>query len=606
GATDFAQGADAMNGDRWRVRETTHFVFHYLPHSYAADRLPWLMDRAERVWQRLRAFAGPGVAPAAKVAVYLDFLLPHPEQPGEYLARGAYAVPERGEVWAVCRPESPAEGLEEAIAHLVVFAPQAPAAGQVPFLRAGLTAYALAFAGRPPSPQKVHAGLLARMRRGEPIVCQPAFVERSAVNAREDTDLPLSFFAFLATQYGLPALQRFLQLYTVQQPDQAAVAAFQKPLATLHEEWLGSVARYLGADVGVGDFFRRLAPYLKPYPFQIAEILLYLLFAVGFGLALQGSQKFLIDNVIGPPPPPDAMTLLFTLLAVLGVAFVINALTGLRRSYLTAWVSEQILLRLRYDMFQHLVDLSASFYSRARVGDVVSRMYNDLVVVQQALTQAALNGIYYLLSFVLATIALFLLDWRLALVAVVLLPLLFVATRLLSSRVTTASRERSERLAEVTDVTQERLNAQAVIRAFGLVPLMLQQFTASLDRLFGSSVRLVLLGSLYSLSSSLITALIQLVTLGLGAYFILTGSFTTGSLFAFLGLLGSVTSPGESFTQLLQQLQQATGSMQRVTQIIDEPIEVQDAPDAVPLPPLSQELRFEHVGFSYTGDRPTL
>ena len=107
---------------------------------------------------------------------------------------------------------------------------------------------------------------------------------------------------------------------------------------------------------------------------------------------------------------------------------------------------------------------------------------------------------------------------------------------------------------------------------------------ASLDRLFGSSVRLVLLGSLYSLSSSLITALIQLVTLGLGAYFILTGSFTTGSLFAFLGLLGSVTSPVESFTQLLQQLQQATGSMQRVTQIIDEPVEVKDAPDAVPLP----------------------
>src|SRR5581483_3263857 len=164
-------------------------------------------------------------------------------------------------------------------------------------------------------------------------------------------------------------------------------------------------------------------------------------------------------------------------------------------------------------------------------------------------------------------------DWRLALVAVVLLPLLFVATRLLSSRVTTASRERSERLAEVTDVTQERLNAQAVIRAFGLVPLMMQQFNTSLDRLFGSSVRLVLLGSLYSLSSSLVTSMIQLVVLGLGAY---------------LGLLGSVTSPVQSFTQLLQQLQQATGSMQRVTQVIDEPVEVQDASDAVALRPLQR------------------
>src|SRR5207248_4764942 len=150
------------------------------------------------------------------------------------------------------------------------------------------------------------------------------------------------------------------------------------------------------------------------------------------------------DKLPDTPVPPCELTLLSTLLAVMGIAFVINALTGLRRSYLTAWVSEKILLRLRYDMFQHLMALSASFYSRARVGDIVSRMSNDLVVVQQALTQAALNGIYYALSFVLATLALFLLDWRLSLVVVVLLPLLFVATRLLSSRVSNASRERSE------------------------------------------------------------------------------------------------------------------------------------------------------------------
>src|SRR5262245_25041093 len=103
------------------------------------------MDRAERIRQRLLAFGESSVVPSGKVDVYLDFLLRHPEQPGEYLARGSYAVPERGEIWAVCRPESPADGLEEAIAHLVYFVPQAPTAGQVPFLRAGLTTYVLAF-----------------------------------------------------------------------------------------------------------------------------------------------------------------------------------------------------------------------------------------------------------------------------------------------------------------------------------------------------------------------------------------------------------------------------------------------------------------------------
>src|SRR5262245_32422656 len=190
------------------------------------------MDRAERIRQRLGAFSGPGAAPAAKLAIYLDFLLPHPEQVGDYLARGAYTVPERGEIWAVCRPESPAEGLEEGIARLLYFEPHAPEAGQVPFLRAGLTAYVMAYAGHPPPVQRVHAGTLERMRMGAPIVCQPAFVERSNVQAREDTDLALSLFAFLATHYSVPALQNFLQLYSVQNPDRAAVGAFQKPLAT--------------------------------------------------------------------------------------------------------------------------------------------------------------------------------------------------------------------------------------------------------------------------------------------------------------------------------------------------------------------------------------
>ena len=107
------------------------------------------------------------------------------------------------------RPESPAEGFWRR-SPTCSSSSQAPAAGQVPFLRAGLTAYVLAFTGRPPSPQKVHAGALERMRRGEPIVCRPAFVERSAIDAGDDTDLALSFFAFLATQSRVPALQRFL------------------------------------------------------------------------------------------------------------------------------------------------------------------------------------------------------------------------------------------------------------------------------------------------------------------------------------------------------------------------------------------------------------
>ncbi|HLH26421.1 MAG TPA: ABC transporter transmembrane domain-containing protein [Chloroflexota bacterium] len=603
-------GERPVQGFDWRVRETPHFIFHYLPDSYASDHLPWLVERAERAWRDLRAFVGEDMPAPPPIKVYLLLLLPHPEQPGEQLARGAYADVKTGEIWAVCRPESPAEGLEEAIGHLLVFQPYAPGAGEVPFLREGLVAYIMAHAigdglvrRGPPSAERVHRVPREMLERGEPFVIFPWLVERSAVNQREHVGLALSFFTFLATQYGVAALQAYLGNYDLHNPDAAADVAYRKPVAALNDEWIATVARLVGSQVSLTDFFRRLLPYVKPYPWQVVAIMFCLLISLAFSFGLQLSVKFLIDNVIGP----GNLSLLYGLLAVLMVAFVLNALLSLARAYLTAWVSEKILLSLRLTLFEHLLRLSASFYARARIGDIVSRLSNDLVVVQMALSQAALTGIFYLLSFSLGTIVLFVLDWRLALVVVVMLPLLFVATTLLSGRVVAASRDRSERLAEVTNALSETLNAQAVVRAFGLQSRMIEQFAAELDHLFGSAVRLVRLGSLFGLSSGLITSLIQIFVLGLGAYLIIADrSLTLGVLFSFTGLLSSVTSPVEQFTQLLQALQQAAGSMQRVVQILDEREEVADAPDAVPLPRLQRELRFDNVWFSYTGDRPTL
>jgi ATP-binding cassette subfamily B protein len=586
----------------WRVRETEHFVFHYLPDSYAADHLPWIAGRAERAWRELRAFVGDGTPAPPKIRVYLLLLLPHPEQPGEQLARGAYADPNTGEIWAVCRPESPAEGLEESIGRLLVFQHYAPEAGEVPFMRAGLVAYVMAHAGKTPAPERLHRATSEKIGKGEPVAFFPWLVERSAVDQRDYTGLALSFFTYLVDQYGIAALQGFLAHYTLQNPDAAATTAYKKPVPGLYEEWMGTASRFAGSKVSIGEFFQRLMPYLKPYPIPIFLILVYLLFSVGFQTAMALVLQPIVDNVING----GNLELLKNFMIVLFVLFLIMGLTSLHRSYLTAWVSEKMLIRLRLDVFDQLLRLSASYYSRARVGDIVSRLSNDLVVVQQAISQAALTGLTYVLSFVIGVFFLFRLDVRLAAVVMITLPLIFLSSLLLSERVVKASLDRSERMGDVTDVLQESLNAQAVVRAFGLQNTVLGNFARTLDRLFDSMIRLVFLGSLWGLSGTLISSLIQLLVIGIGAYLIIIGEFTTGALLAFLSLMGQVTSPVQQALQLLQQLQQAGGSMQRVAQILDERIEVQDAPDAVELAPMQRELQFEGVWFSYTGAQPTL
>jgi ATP-binding cassette, subfamily B, bacterial len=592
-----------MRDGGWQARETAHFIFHYRPRSYAAQRRAWLEGRAEAAWRVLRAFAGDAPEPPPKPHVYLDVALSHPEQPGAQLTHGAYAMPEAGEVWAVCRPESPAVGLEEAIAHLVVFQPFAPRAGAVPFLRAGLMAALVANQGHRPATERLHAAPLAQIEQEQPCTILPLLQEKSALNQRADGGLAISFFAFLLEAFGPDALRVFLQQYDPQRPDQAAIAAYRQPVAGLQDQWLAGVAQRRGQAVSIRGFLGRLLPYAKPYPFQIVEIVAYLLFAIAFGLALQLSIKFLVDNVLAPP---GNVPLLLQMLLALFIAFILNGLASLRRAYLTAWVGEKILIQLRLDTFLQLQRLSAGYYTRARVGDIVSRMSNDLVVVQQALSEALLSGLYYVLSFVLALIALFLLDWRLTVVVLITLPLLFVAGQLLGARVTAAARDRADRLGDVTNVLQEDLNAQAVVKAFNLQAITREAYQAELGRLFTASVRMVLLGSLYGLSGNLVTSLIQLLVLGLGAYLILTGNFTVGALFSFMGLLGSVTSPVQQFSDLVQTLQQAAGSLQRVTEILDAPVEVQDAANAGDLRPLQREIRLEQVTFSYTGDHPQL
>jgi ATP-binding cassette, subfamily B, bacterial len=588
--------------------ETAHFTLGCPAGSFAAERLASLGTRAEHAWQALHGFAGDAPVPATKIAIYFDQVQPDPAMPGAQLARGSYADPERGGILSVFQPESQAEGLEESIARLLVFQPLAPEAGQIPFLRAGVAAYALhqnrrlIQARRRPSQDQVDAGVKAAMAAGAPIDIMPWLVERSPVDPHEHGDFGMSFLAYLSSQYGQAALREFLAHYDTQNPDSAATAAFQKPVATLVNEWLGGIAQSLSEGVSVRAFLGRLTPYLKPYPRQCAEIVFYLLFAIGFSTVLQLSFKFLIDRVL----PSKDVALLGQAVVVLVVLFLVNALLTYRRAYITAWVSEQLLIHLRLQVFEHLNELSAGFYGRSRVGDIVSRMSNDLTTVQGAVSNALLTGMFYILSFVVALVTLLVLDWRLTIVVLVTLPLLFIASVALSGPVQKASRVTSERLGESTNVLQEVLNAQTVVRAFGLQGLVNGQYREVAQRLFSASVKMATLGSLYGLASDLVSNMIQLLVIALGFFLILEGHMELGTLMAFTGMVSSLTGPVQSMSQIIQSLQQAGGSMQRITELMDEPIEVEDAPDAKPLARLQTTISFEHVDFSYTPDRPTL
>ena len=153
---------------------------------------------------------------------------------------------------------------------------------------------------------------------------------------------------------------------------------------------------------------------------------------------------------------------------------------------------------------------------------------------------------------------------------------------------------------------QENLSAHAVVKAFGLEKSAIAQYHTRLMSLYKAGSRLTLIAMLFEVSISLATTLGQLIVLGFGGYLVMQGQITVGTLLAFIGLLPSLFQPVAALSGVGQTVQMASGALDRITELLDEQLDIDEKPGAVELPPLSREIRLESVAFSYGGDRTIL
>jgi ABC-type multidrug transport system fused ATPase/permease subunit len=407
--------------------------------------------------------------------------------------------------------------------------------------------------------------------------------------------------AFLLERFGADAVGRFLSGYDAARRDESANAAFRQPLAELEAAWLSKVA---ADDPGrpFRDFFAYLAPMFRPYTGRLAEVGVWMVFGLGVVVAVPLLTRQLIDKRI---PAGDKQAFLLTALLLLGL-YVADALVGLRRAYAQSWINLHVLTDLRARMFAHLQQLSHSYYTEARVGDVMVRLSQDLAIVQEALSEFGTNGLFSLLTAIAALATLIYMSTWLGLLVLLSLPVLIAVYLFLGVKAAHVSHARQEEEGRVATVAQENLTAQSVIKAFGLEDHALHSYRARLGALLKASLRASFI--IAALESSVSTAfrLIALLVIGVGGYFVMTGNFTLGTLVAFLAVLPSLFSPITILALTLQLVQMASGSMARVRELLDERPTIEDRAGAEDLPPLARELRLDHVTFGYDTDRPIL
>jgi ATP-binding cassette subfamily B protein len=202
---------------------------------------------------------------------------------------------------------------------------------------------------------------------------------------------------------------------------------------------------------------------------------------------------------------------------------------------------------------------------------------------------------------------LFILEWQLALASMLALPLVMLGSRLFTPQASRSYIRLKREQAALASAVQENLKGQEIIRIFGLQNSTLTRLNRQLGDLYERTVHATFLSMLVGTSSSFGVVLVQLFVVGLGAYFAFNNYITVGTLVAFVALLADVSTDAYNLSKkVAPSLIAAGGGLQRIEELLNEPPTVTDAPKAMPLPRLASAIRFEDVGFSYTGQESIL
>jgi len=297
-----------------------------------------------------------------------------------------------------------------------------------------------------------------------------------------------------------------------------------------------------------------------------------------------------------------ALTVIVALFVVAGLA---NLGTSAAQTYFTGWTGERILADLRNTLFRHLQRLSLGYFERNRAGVIISRITNDVEALDQLVTDGVTSLFQNTLVLVGSAVILFVLDWRLALAALAVFPIMAIATSIFRVRSARAYRAVRERLGLVTATLAEDIAGIRVVQSFTREETNQRQFRAVNRRYRESNHETVVLNGLYFPFVDFLAAVATAIVLGFGGWLAFEGQITVGTLFAFLLYLSNFFDPVQQLSQLYNTFLSATAALDKIMDVLDEEPQVVDRPEARPLPAIAGGVRFEDVRFGY-GDGPEI
>lgn len=342
---------------------------------------------------------------------------------------------------------------------------------------------------------------------------------------------------------------------------------------------------------------KRVWRFARPYQWQVVALLVTILAITGLSLVSPLLFRDLIDNAL---PNRDFRRLNWLALGLVGIP-IINSLIGVVQRKVSSEVGEGMIYDLRRALYQHVQRMSLRFFTQTRTGELMSRLNNDVVGAQSAVTGTLVTIITNLIALVSTLAVMLALEWRLTLLGLAILPLFVLPARRVG-RVLRQLRRRSLELnAEMNATMNETLNVSGalLVKLFGREKRELDKFSQHAAEVRDIGVRSAVVGQWFFRALGIVSAIGTAVVYWVGGQLVLEGTFSVGTIVAFANYLGQLYGPLMSLTNAPVEFAQSMVSFERVFEALDIPIEIEEQPGATRLAQVRGRVEFQRVGFSY-------
>lgn len=348
--------------------------------------------------------------------------------------------------------------------------------------------------------------------------------------------------------------------------------------------------------------YKRLLKYLSPYKKLLGISVIMMILVSVSNLIVPWIIRDVIDKVL----ENRDLQMLYLIIAAIIFTFFIRAISTFGHRFLMGYIGQAVITDLRNTLYHHLQKLSISYYDRRRTGEIMSNLTNDIAALQTAIVDNFILMVQESMIFIGSFAAMIYLQWKLTALCLLIVPIVSYTIKFFGRKLHSSGRDVQERLADVTSILQETIQAVRIVRSFNRGDYEEKRFYEINRQSFKATVRSIRQQSQMTPFVEFLSAIAVCAIIWYGGVSVIDNVMTTGELMAFLIYAINLANPTRRLAEGFGNIQKSLAAADRVFAILDEEPEVQDKEKAQPLQVKAGKVEVCHVAFSYEPENPVL